>query len=72
MSILSAIVAHATASTLELPESELKELEVTAKMNVRFYKLELSGKELYLMDTKNMIARIHGQDLLESIRANIL
>ena len=61
-----------SASTVELPESELKEVEVTAKMNVRFYKLELSSKELYLIDTKNMIARIHGHDLLEAVRGNIL
>lgn len=38
---------------------------------VTYYKLEINGKEVVLMDTKNMVARIYGVDILEKLRTHI-
>lgn len=38
---------------------------------VTYYKLEINGKEMVLMDAKNMVARINGVDKLEKLRAHI-
>jgi len=43
----------------------------TIEIKVKFFELEINGVQLVQIDTKNMIAKINGTDVLADLRANI-
>ncbi len=48
-----------------------KEIERKVKQFVTFYEMEIGGKQVCSIDTKNMIAIFDGVDYLEELRAHI-
>lgn len=57
---------------LDLGSWKAKEqLKQTIEVKVKFFELEINGKQFVQLDTKNMIAKINGTDLLAQLRSNI-
>lgn len=57
---------------LDLGSWKAKEqLKQTIEVKVKFFELEINGKQFVQLDTKNMIAKINGKDLLAELRSNI-
>lgn len=57
---------------LDLGSWKAKEqLKQTIEVKVKFFELEVNGKQFVQLDTKNMIAKINGKDLLAELRSNI-
>ncbi|PHO10334.1 hypothetical protein CPG37_04610 [Malaciobacter canalis] len=48
-----------------------KQIERKISMKLNRYILEIDGKEMVMLDTINMIAKIDGKDLLEDLRSHI-
>lgn len=57
---------------LDLGSWKAKEqVKKTVEVKVKFFELEVNGKQFVQLDTKNMIAKINGKDLLAQLRSNI-
>jgi uncharacterized protein len=57
---------------LDLGNWKAKEqVKKTIEVKVKYFELEVNGKQFVQLDTKNMIAKINGKDLLAELRSNI-
>lgn len=57
---------------LDLGSWKAKEqVKKTIEVKVKYFELEVDGKQFVQLDTKNMIAKINGKDLLAQLRSNI-
>jgi len=57
---------------LDLGSWKAKEkLSQSLEIKVKYFELEMNGEQQILIDTKNMIAKINGKDMLAELRANI-
>lgn len=57
---------------LDLGSWKAKEkLSQSLEIKVKYFELEMNGEQQILIDTKNMIAKINGKDMLAELRSNI-